>query len=63
MPQTCSICATANSDDARFCRGCGAALTAAAVAPSDDATVIQVRCPVCRHGNRAGTRYPVARCS
>ena len=56
MPQTCSICATANPDDARFCRGCGAALKGTTVAPSA-LPVTTVPCPVCRHLNRSGTRF------
>ena len=56
MPQTCSICATANPDDARFCRGCGAALKGTTVALST-LPVTTVPCPVCRHLNRSGTRF------
>ena len=56
MPRTCSICATANPDDARFCRGCGAALKGTTVAPSA-LPVTTVPCPVCRHLNGSGTRF------
>lgn len=56
MPLTCSICATASPDDARFCRGCGAALKSTTVAPSAG-PVTAVPCPVCRHPNRSGTRF------
>lgn len=56
MPLTCSICATASPDDARFCRGCGAALTGTTVAPSA-AAVTAVPCAVCRHPNGSGTRF------
>lgn len=56
MPLTCSICATASPDDARFCRGCGAALKGSTVAPSA-LPITAVPCPVCRHPNRSGTRF------
>ena len=56
MPLTCSICATASPDDARFCRGCGAALKSTTVAPSAG-PVTAVPCPVCRRPNRSGTRF------
>jgi hypothetical protein len=58
MTKLCSVCGTENREDAKFCRACGTAFTAAAARPAGDGAGAALNiCPECGFQNKPGLRY------